>query len=308
METKFSYSIVGLFVIIFTLTFFIVGIWLSVGLSSKAYNKYLVYMNESVSGLALKAPVKYSGVDVGYVAAIKLSTSDPSKVRVLLNIEQSVPITVGTKAVLDSQGLTGIAYIELTGGKKNEPLLVAESGHRYPIIPSEPSLMFRLDSVLDHLSDNVDKITNGIKQIFDTENSQNLRQTLANTRQITQDLNQQSNQFKQIINDVQVTFHNTAMVSDQLPEVFSDLKQATHTFNSVSVDVKNASVAANATFSNSEVMIENVNQQIIPGFLEALNKVQDILKSVEDLSNQLDQNPSLIIRGTVPPSPGPGER
>lgn len=307
METKFSYAIVGLFVILFTVAFFIVMIWLSVGLSSKTYDQYLVYVKESVSGLSVKAPVKYSGVDVGFVESISLRKSDPSQVRLLLSVERNVPITISTRAELDSQGLTGIGYIELTGGKDGEPLLKAYAGQEYPVIPSEPSLMFRLDAVLDHLSGNIDEITNGIKQIFDRENTQNLREAIQNMNQISAVMKGEAGQLKNIVQDASATFQNTAKASNNLPALVDDLKHAARTFDTIADDIKGASIEAKNTFANSSVMVENVNQQVIPEFLTAMSKVQTILENVEGLSEKLDNNPSVIIRGSVPAPPGPGE-
>ena len=113
METKVNYTVVGVVVIIFTVLFFTFTIWLSVGLEDIHYDKYAVYMNESVAGLAEKSSVKYNGVDVGFVASIELQQKDPSQVFLLLKVRQGTPITVETHAQLRSQGLTGIDYLEL---------------------------------------------------------------------------------------------------------------------------------------------------------------------------------------------------
>ena len=156
METKYSYAIVGLFVIVLTMALFIMVVWLSIGFKDIHYKQYVVYMKESVSGLSEKAPVKYNGVTVGVVESIELRASDPSQVQIILNIRQGTPITISSKAELDSQGLTGIAYIELMGGRPGEALLVARPGEKFPVIPTEPSLFFRLDKVLDHLSEDMD--------------------------------------------------------------------------------------------------------------------------------------------------------
>lgn len=308
METKFNYAVVGLFVILFTIVFFILMIWLSVGLSGKSYVDYLVIMQESVSGLSVKAPVKYSGVEVGYVKSITLRKSDQSQVRVLLSVEQGVPITTSTRAELDNQGLTGIGYIELTGGKRGEPLLKPQPGYEYALIPSNPSLMFRLDTVLEHLSENINQITDGIFRVFDRENTQNLHATISNLKDITQMLKGDSKQLTQIVDDAGVTFQNTATASQQLPELFDALKQAAKTMEAISVDVKEASIEAKNTFTNSSVMVENVNQEVIPEFLTALGRVQTVLENIEGLSEKLDNNPSVLIRGTMPPLPGPGEQ
>ena len=308
METKFSYTIVGLFVIIFSIVFFIVTIWLSAGVSAKKYHYYTVYMAESVSGLSVKAPVKYNGVDVGYVNEISLRENEPSQVQILLSIEEHTPVTVDTRAELDSQGITGVGYIELTGGKPHAAPLKAKSGERYPVIPTEPSLMFRLDNVLDHLSSNIDVITDGLKRLVNTENTSNLRDILQNLNDLSSKVDSQSDQIQAIISNADITLKNTAEASEDFPELTKELKQAAQTFDSISVDIKKASQEAKTTFENSSVMVENINQQVLPGFIRAMNKMQSLLESMDNLTEQLDENPSVIIRGRAPQKPGPGER
>ena len=43
-------------------------------------------------------------------------------------------------AVLQTQGLTGIAFVELTAGSRDSPPLQAQPGEEYPVIKSGPSL------------------------------------------------------------------------------------------------------------------------------------------------------------------------
>ena len=95
--------------------------------------------------------MKYNGVDVGKVSDIALDAKNPSQVRLLLEIERGTPIKVGTVAVLKTQGLTGIAYVELNGGALNAATLVANPPERYPVIRTKPSLAARLENVLTNV-------------------------------------------------------------------------------------------------------------------------------------------------------------
>jgi phospholipid/cholesterol/gamma-HCH transport system substrate-binding protein len=95
METRINYMLVGLFVIVASCGLVVAGFWLSIGLSQKQFSTYVVYLDESASGLNVKSPVKYNGVQVGNVGTIKLDNKDPNRVEVFLNIEKGVPINRG---------------------------------------------------------------------------------------------------------------------------------------------------------------------------------------------------------------------
>ena len=113
MDTNINYTAVGAFVI-FLITAIILGIiWLSSGFSFEKYSTYMAYMQESVSGLSIDAPVEFNGVSVGAVKTIELNHKNPHLVEITFTIKSSTPITTNTIATLTTRGITGITYIAL---------------------------------------------------------------------------------------------------------------------------------------------------------------------------------------------------
>ena len=124
METKVNYMLVGGFVLVLGAALIAGLLWLASGGGfQKKYDLYLALVEESVAGLNLNAPVKYRGVDVGKVRDIRLDPHKPEQVRLLFAIERGTPIKQDTQAMLKTQGLTGIAYVELDGGSLASPPL-----------------------------------------------------------------------------------------------------------------------------------------------------------------------------------------
>lgn len=149
MEEKVNFAVVGLFVLVLGTALIVAVLWLSSGRTyGTTYDTYQIYMKESVAGLNLNAPVLYRGVEVGRVRRIALAPGNVEEVQVTLAIESGTPIKVDTVAVLQTQGLTGIAYVDLTGGSRDSPPLQAREGEPYPVISTGPSLMVRLDASL----------------------------------------------------------------------------------------------------------------------------------------------------------------
>ena len=105
---------------------------------------------------SLNAPVKYRGVDVGKVTDIRLNPANSEQVRLLFAIERGTPVKQDTEAVLKTQGLTGVAYVELSGGSPNSPPLVAAKPGEFPEIRTKPSLSARLENVLTTLMAKLD--------------------------------------------------------------------------------------------------------------------------------------------------------
>jgi phospholipid/cholesterol/gamma-HCH transport system substrate-binding protein len=149
MEEKVNFTVVGVFVLVLSAALIGGVLWLSSGRSyGTSYEIYQTYMKESVAGLNMNAAVRYRGVEVGRVQKIALAPGNVEQVQLTLAIESGTPVKTDTVAILETQGLTGIAFVDLTGGSRDAPKLKAEPGAPYPVINTGPSLMVRLDESL----------------------------------------------------------------------------------------------------------------------------------------------------------------
>ena len=179
-------AIVGGFVLILGAALIAGVLWLaSGGAFQTRYDPYLAIMDESVSGLNLNAPVKYNGVEVGKVRTIQLDTANPERVLLVFAIARGTPIKEDTVAVLKTQGLTGIAYVELSGGKPDSPPLLAKTGEQYPLIRTKPSLSARLENVLTSVLAKLDRTSSNIDAILSDENRIAFKNALADIAVLT---------------------------------------------------------------------------------------------------------------------------
>lgn len=139
METDRHYFVEGLFIIVLSLGVAFAFVWLSRS-EHRDDMLYRIHFDESVSGLSIGDPVKFRGVDVGTVKAMSLDPTDPQKVQVDVALRKTAPVRTDTKASLKLKGITGVLYIELSGGNPKARMLaeVTPEG-RVPEIASEKS-------------------------------------------------------------------------------------------------------------------------------------------------------------------------
>jgi phospholipid/cholesterol/gamma-HCH transport system substrate-binding protein len=140
MNPRVSYTLAGLFVLLLGGGLVTAIVWLSSATTDQRYEPYVAYFYESVGGLNPNASVTYRGVRVGQVRDIQLDRERPERVRVLLDIEEGTPVKTDTVAILVTQGITGLAHVELTGGSSEAPLIGRGSAEDIPEIPTRPSL------------------------------------------------------------------------------------------------------------------------------------------------------------------------
>jgi phospholipid/cholesterol/gamma-HCH transport system substrate-binding protein len=148
MEPDKHYFIEGLFVIVLSVAAAFFAVWLSrTGNDDDVL--YRIHFDESVSGLALGEPVKFVGVDVGTVKSMSIDTTDTHWVQVDVKLRKDAPVKTDTKATLKTKGITGVSFIELSGGSADAQMLVAATpAGEVPEIPAEKSA---LTTVLEQL-------------------------------------------------------------------------------------------------------------------------------------------------------------
>jgi len=148
MEPDKHYFIEGLFVIVLSVAAAFFAVWLSrTGNDDDVL--YRIHFDESVSGLALGEPVKFVGVDVGTVKSMSIDTVDTHWVQVDVKLRKDAPVKTDTKATLKTKGITGVSFIELSGGSADAQMLVAATpAGEVPEIPAEKSA---LTTVLEQL-------------------------------------------------------------------------------------------------------------------------------------------------------------
>lgn len=301
MDTKVNYTIVGIFVILLGAALVIVGVWIGRRGETKTYDTYAVNMGEAVSGLSLHAPVKFNGVNVGYVKTISLDPHDPRIVHLLLNIQRGTPINESTTAALDSQVVTGISYIEVKTPVPGAPPLKIPDDQRYPLIHWMPSVLFQLDTAFRDLNGNIKSITTSFNQLLNQQNLESIQKSLANIAQFTNTLATNSKAIDRITK-------NSALASEKLPAVLEQLQTTLVAVNHATKTLGVASGAAATTLRDSRVAVQNVSQQTLPAALETLDRLNGVLNNLQQVTGQLRNNPSLLVRGARPQTLGPGER
>lgn len=154
METDRRYFMEGLFIIAFAVAAALFAVWLgSPGQRDDVL--YRIHFPESVGGLTVGDPVKFRGVDAGTVKSIINDPDDPSLVQVDVRLRKNTPVKTDTRASLALKGITGVVYVELSGGGKTaKPLLAATPPNKIPEIPFQKS---GLKAMLDELPKAVEK-------------------------------------------------------------------------------------------------------------------------------------------------------
>ena len=320
MEPKVNYLLAGSFVVILGLVALGLVVWLGKADYRGVYDRYDTYMRQSVSGLSVNSSVKYRGVDVGRVKDIALNPENTEEVRLSLDILQGTPIKTDTVATLQTQGLTGLATLNLEGGSREAPSLVIEPGQEYPVIQSRPSLFFRLDMALSRLlSDqsltkllkNLNAFTENAMALMTEENRVRLERTLADLSTISSTLAGQSASINHALETASESMDNlailTSTINEEIPPLLNRISTSAVAVKQVTEELARTGQTVEMVVQDSRPDIERFTGETLGETGLLIAELRELTSTLQRVVQQVEQNPDSLVFGRTAPVRGPGE-
>jgi phospholipid/cholesterol/gamma-HCH transport system substrate-binding protein len=305
METKVNFALVGAFVLVLSLAIIAGVLWIaSGGTRNKEYEGYLAYFSESVAGLNPQSPVKYHGVNVGFVRDISLDADDPDRVRVTLAIEEGVPIRQDSVAILSTQGLTGIAFVDLEGGSRESPLLTRTPEGDDPVIATRPSLFRRLDTQASALVSNLSETAESVNALIDEPTRASLQRTIRDLDTVVHALALRSETMSA---DAARTLENSARATATLTRALEDVARSAAAIERAAAQTERTTAAMQSTASDATSGVQRLRIETLPELQRVLVEARAAASSIGRLARELEQNPNALVIGRESPAPGPGE-
>jgi phospholipid/cholesterol/gamma-HCH transport system substrate-binding protein len=159
METRANFVLIGAFTVAAIVGAFLFVMWIAGYGTPGGRVRYQVIFNGSVSGLTEGALVLFNGLKVGEVSRLGVDKTDPSRVIADIDVEAGTQIKNDTKARLETQGLTGGAALELSGGAAKATALEGENGR--------PAVIYAGPSQFQTIVDNVENLSAKANSVLD---------------------------------------------------------------------------------------------------------------------------------------------
>ncbi|PDT42824.1 MULTISPECIES: MlaD family protein [Sinorhizobium] len=250
METKANYAIVGFFTVFVIAAAFGFVYWMSQYGRSGEMVELVVNIPGSANGLSVGSPVRFNGINVGSVRSLAIDANDPRYSIAITEVSADAPVLTSTRATLEIQGLTGAAYIELSGGRKGDENILKtalENGTQARILADQSSvtsLLATADQILDRANSAIGDI-----QGFVTEVRGPLTSTIGNAQRFSKALADNSDAIDQFLKSVE----------------------------ELSGSVSAASKKLDTTLASADRLIKSVDPK----------KIDTIVSNVEEVSNDL---------------------
>jgi len=185
VETRASYLLVGIFVIVGITAMLAAAVWVTGSRTDRATVLYDIYFEGSVAGLQPGNAVQYRGIPVGGVVDMRIDPDNVERVLVTIEVAGGTPIREDTEATLALQGITGVSFIQLTGGTQQSPDLRPPPGRDRAVIRSRPSQLAAMIDAAPELLNRAIDVIGQVEKLLGEENLTHIANTLGNIETMT---------------------------------------------------------------------------------------------------------------------------
>lgn len=301
METRANYVLIGAFTLATAAFLLLFGLWAAKYSSDKDWRYYDVVFDEAVTGLTEGGSVQYNGISVGTVADLSLAPDDPRKVVAHVKLRANTPVKVDTRAKLSFTGLTGTAFIQLTGGTPAAPALVAH-GDEVPVIRTEAS-------ALQNIAETANRLVARLDEVLSDENIANIHKTLAHIEKTSRALGDSSGDIGALIANARTSSEKLSATLDTTNHAINDVdRELVQKLPGLVAKLDSTLARLDATAGNANALIAE-NRGAIRGFTRdglgevgpTLDELRALVRDLRRISARLDENPAGYVLGRQNP-------
>jgi phospholipid/cholesterol/gamma-HCH transport system substrate-binding protein len=280
METKANYVAVGAFVLTCVIGLVVTILWLAGAQYSQEYAYYQASFKGAVTGLGKGTITRYNGIDVGRITNLEFDPTDPERVIVTMQVQPNLSIREDSVASIESQGFTGGAFLEITGGTAAAPILVAHEGQRYPVIRTKPSTFAELQQSAPQVVAKLNLAASRINDLLNDDNRRAIAHILANLEETTQAVARRSADIDATIVNANKAMINLSNVSNKVSPLLDHVDLTVAKFGKVSDDAD--------AFINGDGLAQ---------VSDLIGETRHLVANLTQASDQLSRSPTTLLFG-----------
>lgn len=279
METKANYALIGAFTIAGFLGLLLFLMWFAKLQLDRQFAYYDIYFPE-VSGLSASSAVLFAGLSAGRVVDMQLAQNVNGAVRVRIEVAEDTPIRTDSRAMVEIQGVTGVANVAITPGRPDAPLLRDIQPDSIPVIAANRSALQTLSEQGPEMLSRLNTVAEQLTQLLGDENQTRVRNILDNVERS----------------------------SANLDKALADVTKATDSIASAAADISafgerldGLSMAAETTLGNADTALAQFGEsaakadQALDSGTAALNEIRGyVAGDLRNLTQRLDETAATL--------------
>jgi phospholipid/cholesterol/gamma-HCH transport system substrate-binding protein len=277
MESSPRYVIVGVFMIAMIGVLFGIVYWFMTYQREASRVLYVTYLTEDVTGLDVGSTVRYRGVPVGRVSSISIDPGDVERTKVVVELAAVTPVKQDTVAEIATLGVTGVTFIQLTGGTRDAPALVRGPDQLLPVIPSRPSALQLVVTSLPALLERAMDITERVTRLMSDKNLASVERTVESLTAFGRSLNTiNGNVLDPLASKTTATLDQVARAAKALEAVAMEL---------------------NGVIEENREPLQSFSQSGLTEYRQLAAESRVLVDSLIRLTQQIERNPAQFFFG-----------
>ncbi len=309
MESRVNYALVGFFVLVFGVAGAFIVVWLiGTGNVNSSYKRYIVLTTSNISGLHIDSAVRYKGLDVGRVYDIKIDKKNPQYIKIYIEVEKSLPITGNTVAEITSNGLTGIAYVDLSYRKHPKKPLIKFEKEPYPVIPTVPTTLQKISKALPSALYSLKEAADRVGSLFDNATVSSVKKSVEHINKITKELILTVKKLNSMVNNIDSLIKNSNTLVLSLKK---DAGATDKTIQAARKAINTAYIAltkVNSLIDKINELVEYTKNTTLKNSNSSLIELRRALLQLKQFIIELKDDPSLLIKGRKQENPLRGNK
>jgi phospholipid/cholesterol/gamma-HCH transport system substrate-binding protein len=287
MESRANYALVGLFTLAVLAAVFGFVYWFNSGAGGRKQDVRVIFSG-TVTGLGRGSSVLFNGLRVGEVTRIELQPDDPRRIYAVVQVDNTTPLRVDTRARIEAQGLAGVVAVQLLGGEPNSPVLTAQPGQSMPVIVAERSELQDIIETVRTIAKRADEMLGSIEGLV-KENAGSISNTVRNVEKFSAALGNNADGVDKLMASFGTIADTIAPLSQKLGTLSEEVTQIVRSVDrrKVSDIVDNVDKFTAALGGSSGDVGKAVKD--VASITEKLNKAADqvegVLKSAQAFLN-----------------------
>lgn len=276
MENRNSYTIVGLFVILIGAFLGIFMWWMLTRTeANETYRSYFIHTKELPVGIKEGADVKFIGVNAGIVKKIDFIDMKNAIIEIELSIKDKLPISKDSIAKVESQGISGISFINITQGSGE----IFNENEKKPIISLDKALLDKIGKKAEVISDQVSETIYKINMLLSNQNIDKINKILTNFET-----------FSKKLNDEKLT-KNIYTAIDEFIKFQKTMDNSAKKFNNFIDNLNKTQNKISARIDNGDFNIREILNPTLSDAQTTLNEFNKALIEFESALFRLEDNP-----------------
>ena len=278
-------------------------LWLSKTSADREFSFYDVVFTEAVTGLSKGGLVQYNGIKVGEVTQLKLAPDDPRKVIARVRLDGDPPVKVDTEAKLGLLGVTGTAFIQLSGGSPGSKPLLPKDAHAVPVIVASESALSKLLSSGEDIVTSVNQSLLRVGQLLSKENVDHVSATLEHFDNIASTIADQRGDMAKALNQLAdasselkstlTTLHNMASTTNEL--INTDVRRVLQSTEKAIAAIGRVAGSTGQLLDQNQAAIASFSDQGLRQVGPTLLELRETLRSFRQLGDQLGSSNTLLL-------------